>query len=541
MEAILILLSVIVALLLVPAALLLWLYLHDKAQTEHSVLRNYPVLGKLRYLIEKMGPELRQYLFNNDREGKPFNRREFEFVNKAGKYADRMLGFGAERDYEQGGYYLANAMFPVQDEDLKRERERQRPVDTYLYTIDKSELFSRKEHRHPAQLDPAYLQESEWVVLGAGTARQPFRVKGLIGQSAMSYGSLGSRAITALSRGLARAGGTWMNTGEGSVSPYHLEGGADLIMQISSGLFGVRTEDGAFAMDQFRQQAQRPQIKAFELKLGQGAKTRGGHVDGKKITAEIAAIRNIPQGQDVDSPNRFPDIATPEALLRFVHELREEGGKPVGIKIVVGSELDADRLVAAMQETDIVPDFVTVDGSEGGTGASYYELAYSVGLPAFAAVPLVDDLLRRYGLRARTKLIASGKLITPDKIAMALALGADLVNIARGFMISVGCIMSQVCHTNTCPVGVATTDPKLERALTVEEKEYRVANYLITLREGLFELAAVAGLDSPTQFTRAHLVYDDAFTRRTRLQAGGAGATVEPGGAAATKGSGVGD
>lgn len=495
----------------VPLGLAIWVYIHDEKQNEHSVLLNYPLLGKFRYIIEKMGPELRQYLFNNDREGRPFHRKEFEFVNKAGKYNTRMMGYGAERDFSEDGWYLVNDMFPVKEEELRVDQGD--PIDTKLYEIDKEKLFTRKEHHVEAELDPVYLKDEDCIVLGEHTVDQPFRLKGLIGQSAMSFGSLGDHAITALSKGLGRAGGTWMNTGEGSVSPYHLKGDVDIIMQISPGLFGVRTKDGEFSWEDFRHHASTDKIKAFELKLGQGAKTRGGHVDGDKITEEIAEIRKVEPGEDINSPNRFPGIDSPHELLHFVDELRAVGGKPVGIKIVVGNEHQVEQLISAMVEEDIVPDFITIDGGEGGTGASYYELAYSVGLPAFAAIPMVDDSLKNHGLRNRTKVIASGKLLTPDRIAMALALGADLINIARGFMISIGCIMSQVCHKNTCPVGVATTDDELQQALVVEEKKYRVTNYLITLREGLFDLAAVAGLDSPTKFNREHIVYQSDFRR----------------------------
>ncbi len=501
---------------LVPIAMIIRLYIHDSNQKEHAVLQNYPILGKFRYILEKMGPELRQYLFNNDREGKPFNRKEFEFVYKAGKYNSRMMGYGAERNFEKDGWYLVNDMFPMKKEEMKIVQEPK--IKTYEYTIDKENLFKRDEHRIEQQLDPAYLHEDDYVVLGASTAKQPFRLKGLIGQSGMSFGSLGDHAITALSEGLGMAGGTWMNTGEGSVSPYHLKGNVDLIMQISPGLFGVRTEDGDFSWEEFKKHSNMDQVKAFELKLGQGAKTRGGHVDGSKVTEEIAEIRKVKAGEAINSPNRFPGIASPQALLQFLQNLRETGGKPVGLKIVVGSEAQVEKLIAAIAETNIVPDFITVDGGEGGTGASYYELAYSVGLPAFAAIPLVDDYLKKYGIRSETKIIASGKLLTPDKIAMALSLGADLINIARGFMLSVGCIMSQVCHKNTCPVGVATTDPELQQGLVIEEKKYRTCNYLVTLRQGLFDLAAVAGLDSPTKFTREHITYHTSFRKYEQMR-----------------------
>lgn len=499
--------SLIAVLILIPLLVLLRIYLFDVKQDEHSILRNYPLLGKMRYIIEKMGPELRQYLFNNNNEGKPFHRREFEFVYKAGKYNDRMIGYGSERDFHESGLYVVNNMFPKLRDEIKVDQ--QPKVKTKLYKIDNEKLFSRKEHREEGELDPFYLTDDEAIVLGENTARHPFKIKGLIGQSAMSFGSLGDHAITALSEGLGMAGGTWMNTGEGSVSPYHLKGDVDIIMQISPGLFGVRTKDGEFSWEEFKKKSDNNQIKAFELKVAQGAKQRGGHVDGKKITKEIAEIRKVEQGKDVNSPNRFDGINNGKEFLEFLEQLRDVGGKPVGMKIVVGNQEQVENLMKAMKETDIIPDFITVDGGNGGTGASYYELADSVGLPTFAALPMVDELLKKYDLRERTHIIASGQLLTPDKIVMALALGADMINIARGFMLSVGCIMAEVCHTNNCPTGVATTDPKLQQALSIEEKKYRVCNYLLALREGVFEMAAVAGIDSPTKFTREHVVLKD--------------------------------
>ncbi|UOQ45282.1 FMN-binding glutamate synthase family protein [Halobacillus salinarum] len=501
----------LILVIVVPLILVLRLYFHDKQQREHSVLRNFPVLGKARYILEKMGPELRQYLFNNDNEGKPFTRREFVFVNVAGKYNSRMIGYGSERDFEKDGYYVSNSMFPTHREELKILQEPK--VKTKLYQVDEDKLFARKEHREDAEIDPYLLTEENRITLGKDTVRHPFTVSGLIGQSAMSFGSLGDHAITALSKGLGMAGGTWMNTGEGSLSPYHLKGGVDVIMQIGPGLFGVRTKDGEFSWEEFKQKSEIEQVKAFELKLGQGAKTRGGHVDGKKVTEEIAEIRDVEPYQDIDSPNRFRQFDSVKEMLTFIQELREVGGKPVGIKIVVGNEEEVENMIRVMSEEQLVPDFITVDGGNGGTGASYFELASGVGLPTFAALPLVHDLLCKYDLRERTHIIASGQLITPDKIAMALALGADMVNIARGFMMTVGCIMAEVCHTNNCPVGVATTDPDLQKALDIEEKKYRTCNYVVSLREGLFNMAAAAGIDSPTKFERKHIRYKEALSK----------------------------
>lgn len=508
------LIAIIAVVVIVPLLLLIWVFWEDEKQTQHSILRNFPILGRVRYFLEKAGPELRQYLFNNNTEGKPFNRLQMEYVYKAAKYKKRMIGYGSERDFENDGYYIVNDMFPKQREEMRIDQTPK--IKTRLYKIENEKLFSRKEAMGDAEIDPYYLPDEDAVVLGKHTVRKPFVIKGLIGQSAMSYGALGDRAITALSLGLGMAGGTWMNTGEGSVSPYHLKGNVDLIMQISSGLYGVRTKSGEFSWEAFKEKSEIEQIKAFELKLAQGAKQRGGHVEAEKVTEEIAEIRNLEPHKTINSPNRFKEFSNAKEMLQFLDKMRDVGGKPVGTKIVIGNREQAEKYIQTMKETDIVPDFITIDGGEGGSGATYYELAASVGLPAFSALPMLDDLLREYGLRDRTHIIASGKLLTPDKIAMALALGADLVNIARGFMMSVGCIMAEVCHTNRCPTGVTTTDPHYQKALIVDEKKYRVCNYVIALREGLFEMAEVAGIDSPTKFSREHIVYNRAFREVAR-------------------------
>lgn len=495
----------LVLIILVPTVMFIWLYIVDARQKEHSVLRNYPVVGKVRYLLENIGPELRQYLFANNREGKPFSRHQYINVVKAGKYKSRIHSFGSERDFELPGFYIANKMFPLLHEELRIDQEPK--IDTMLYKIDHEGIFRRKEHRHEATIEPYLLADEDAIVIGADTCKYPFVAKGHIGQSAMSYGSLGKNAITALSKGLAMAQGSWMNTGEGGVSPHHFAGGVDLIMQIGPGLFGVRTKDGQFSEEEFMKKAAREEIKAFEVKLAQGAKTRGGHIEASKVTEEIAAIRNVEPWTSLDSPNRFKEFNSIEGLMEFVEKLRDLGGKPVGVKIVIGSKEEAVEFVRTLADLDKVPDFISIDGAEGGTGATYQELSDAVGLPLFAALPLLDQLLIEYGLRDRTKIIASGKLVTPDMIAYALALGADLVNTARGMMISVGCIMAGVCHNNTCPVGVATTNPDREKALVVEEKMFRVANYIVSLREGLFNIAAAAGVSSPSELSAEHIVY----------------------------------
>lgn len=488
-----------------------YFYRKDDTQKQHSILRNFPLIGRIRYMTEQIGPELRQYLFENNNEGTPFSRKEFEDVVKAGKYKERLIGFGSERDFNEAGYYIRNSMFPNLREELRIDNSQK--INTKVYEVDEEGLLTRKEKREDRQIEPYFLRDEDAVIIGGDTCRNPFKLKGLVGQSAMSYGALGENAISALSRGLGLAGGTWMNTGEGGLSKYHLSGNPDIMMQIGPGLFGVRTPGGEFSWEEFKKKSEIEQVKAFEIKLAQGAKIRGGHIEGQKVTEEIAQIRLVEPGQTINSPNRFYEFKNFNELFEFVERMRDVGGKPIGIKIVVG-DLDAlEEMTKTMRDTGKGPDFITVDGGEGGTGATYQELADAVGLPIMSALPLVDEMLKKYGVRNRVKLIASGKLTSPDKVAVALAMGADLVNIARGFMISVGCIMAEICHTNHCPAGVATTDSKLQEGLVIEEKQYRVANYVISLREGLFNLAAAAGIDTPTKFERKHIVHKDEWGR----------------------------
>ncbi|MBE7320919.1 FMN-binding glutamate synthase family protein [Staphylococcus capitis] len=480
---------------------LIWLF-KDKGQDQHSVLRNFPVLGRIRYISEKIGPELRQYFFADDNEGKPFSRNDYKHIVLAGKYNSRMTSYGTQREYKDG-FYIHNTMFPLQASELHVDNSDL--ISTFLYQIENERLFSRDEHRKRSQIDPFFLSDEHAVVLGP-ELKHPYKVKRLVGQSGMSYGALGRNAITALSKGLSKAG-TWMNTGEGGLSDYHLKGDGDIIFQIGPGLFGVRDKEGHFNKDMFLQLADRENIRAFELKLAQGAKTRGGHMEGNKVTEEIAKIRNVKPHETINSPNRFDFIKNPEDLLKFVDQIKNLGQKPVGFKIVVSKVDEIEKLVKTMVQLDTYPSFITVDGGEGGTGATFQELEDGVGLPLLTALPIVSGMLEKYGVRDTIKIFASGKLITPDKIAIALGLGADLVNIARGMMISVGCIMSQQCHLNTCPVGVATTDPKKEKALIVDEKQYRVTNYVTSLHEGLFNIAAAVGVNSPTEITSEHIIY----------------------------------
>src|SRR5699024_5885044 len=304
-----------------PLAYLAYIYQKDNRQNQHAILRNFPLLGRARYISEHVGPELRQYLFSEDDEGEPFSRLEFQSVVKAGKYNQRLVGFGSDKDFEEEGYFIRNSMFPKLLTEMRVDNMNK--ANTYKYVIDNDGLFSRKEHREEDQADPHYLLDEDAIILGEDTCREPFRLKGQVGMSGMSYGALGDRAITALSRGLAVAGGTWMNTGEGGISDHHLAGDADLMMQIGPGLFGVRTPAGEFSWEAFKEKAAIDQVKAFEVKLAQGAKTRGGHLEGKKVTEEIARIRLIEPGKTVNSPNRFVEYDTFPKLFDFIEELRE--------------------------------------------------------------------------------------------------------------------------------------------------------------------------------------------------------------------------
>ncbi|SIT88886.1 glutamate synthase (ferredoxin) [Edaphobacillus lindanitolerans] len=489
-----------------PVVTVVWLFFYDRGQKQHSILRNFPILGRVRYFLERTGPEFRQYLFSDDNAGKPFSREEYLAMVLPGKYKSNLIGFGSKRDFEEPGYYIKNAMFTKQNEEMRVDNSEL--VNTRHYVIDDEGLFTRKEHTEEIPALPWLLPEDEAVVIGPD-CEHPFRARSLLGQSGMSYGALGKNAITALSKGIGMAKGAWMNTGEGGLSDHHLAGGPEIIAQIGSGLFGFRTEDGEFSIEKVREKAALPNVRAFELKLAQGAKMRGGHVEGAKVTEEIAQIRTVQPYTTINSPNRFNQFSDYPSMFDFISQIREAGGKPVGIKVVIGSKSEADELASWMEKTGKGPDFITVDGSEGGSGATYRDMADSLGLPIKTALTILDDSLREHGVRDRVKIIASGKITTPDKAAVALALGADLVQVARGFMISVGCIMALRCHTNECPAGVATTDESLQKALVVDEKKYRVTNYILTMREGLFRIAAAAGLDSPTQFNRSHLVYMD--------------------------------
>jgi len=508
--------SVLLMMFMGPPLFGLLLYIKNRRQTQHSLLRGkYWFVGVLRYLIEKIGPEMRFYITDEDNDGRPISRIKFTTIVKAGKYLRTLISFGSKRDFAAAGLFLKNSMFPSLNSELELDNSIILP--TKKYHIKHEGLFWRDEEVRDENVRPWFLTDFNAQVVGPDR-KHPWKIKGLIGMSGMSYGALGSHAITALSKGIGMAGGAWMNTGEGGLSDYHLTGECDLIFQIGPGLFGVRDREGNLDWDLLRRKAEIRQVRAIELKMGQGAKIRGGHVEGIKVTPEIAAIRGVEPWKNIDSPNRFPMFDDMTGLLAFIAQTQETTGLPVGIKMVVGDNDALDDLCAAMNRTGGGPDFISVDGGEGGTGATYKEMADSLGLPIYCAIVIADNALRKAGLRHKVKLIASGRLHLPDEQAVALGLGADMVAVARAFMITVGCIMTEKCHSNECPVGVATTNQKLQRVLAIDEKKYRAMNYLITCRAALFSLSAAAGLTSPTQFTRRHVVFKDDHNRAINVE-----------------------
>ncbi|QCJ44969.1 FMN-binding glutamate synthase family protein [Bacillus sp. S3] len=496
-----------------PLCFFLWLRNLAK-KPQHSIIRAYPYFGWIRYVLEMMGPKLRQYWFDDDNGARPFSRSDYLGIVFSAKYRTDLISFGSKRDFEQPGYYIANSLFPLLAEELKVEN--QEKVHAAKYKIDHEGLFTRREQLVEDQISRWLFPEEDSIVVGP-ERKEPWRLKGPFGASATSYGSVGENFILATGSGCQMAGGSWLNTGEGGIAPEHLHSGADVVAQIGPGLFGFRDHEGNFSLEEFRQKAGQPAIKAFELKFGQGAKIQGGHLEGAKVTAKVASIRKVKEGQTIISPNRFSFLRNADDTLMFIKRLQDVGGKPVGIKIVVGGQSQLDDLFTAIRRLQIYPDFITVDGSEGGSGATYKAMADTMGLPLYPALIAAVDKAHEYGVRSKIRIFASGKLISADKIAIALALGADAVNSARGFMIAGGCIMALQCHTGKCPAGVTTTDPKHQEALVPEEKKWRVMNYIINVRQGLFALAAACGLDSPRKFTRDHIVFKTADGQMKRL------------------------
>lgn len=440
--------------------------IHDLRQTRHAVLRNYPVAAHLRFLLEAIRPEMRQYFFEGDKDGAPFPRDKRAIVYQRAKRDLDKRPFGTQFDVYQAQYeWLHHSIAP-------------RP------TLDNTAMR----------------------ILIGGTAAQPYSAS-LLNISAMSYGSLSANAIRSLNKG-ARAGGFFHDTGEGGVSPYHREYGGDLVWELGSGYFGARAADGSFDAAKFADAAADPQIKMVELKLSQGAKPgHGGVLPAAKVTAEIAHIRGVPMGQDCNSPASHSCFSTPTGLLEFIARMRElSGGKPAGFKLCIGHPWEFMAICKAMLATGITPDFIVVDGKEGGTGAAPLEFMDHVGMPLRDGLSLVHNALVGIGLRDRVRIGASGKITSAFDMARVLALGADWCNAARGFMFAVGCIQAQSCHTGQCPTGVATQDPLRQRAIVVPDKAERVASFHRNTLHALAELVAAAGLSHPGELKPHHFL-----------------------------------
>ncbi|HEX4985651.1 MAG TPA: FMN-binding glutamate synthase family protein [Burkholderiales bacterium] len=442
-------------------------FVQDITQKKHTVLRNYPVIGRLRYFFEKQGEYFRQYFFAGDRDEMPFNRATRGWVYRLAKDEGGIIGFGSTNDLrEPGSIIFVNAPFPVLEED-----------------------------RLPTPP----------LVIGAGYCRLPFEARSIVNISGMSFGAISQPAVQALSRG-AHEAGCWLDTGEGGLAPHHLHADADIIMQVGTAHYGIRNPDGTFSAQRAKQIGE--VVKAFEIKLSQGAKPgKGGVLPAAKVTPEIAQIRGIPAGQDSISPNRHQDIANVDDLLDKVCMIRDLTGRPVGVKTAIGGwEFINDLCNAVLRRgLHVAPDFIVIDGGEGGSGAAPQALADHMSLPIAEGLPRVVDALIESGLRQRIRVVAAGKLVTSAKAAWALCAGADFVNTARGFMFALGCIQALRCHTNTCPTGVTTHNKRLQRGLVVEEKFRRVANYVANMNKEIDMIAHSCGCRHARELRREHV------------------------------------
>ncbi|WP_202840801.1 FMN-binding glutamate synthase family protein [Luteimonas saliphila] len=437
----------------------------DLLQRRSTLRRNYPLLAHFRYGLESIRPEIRQYFIEDNLAEVPFSREKRALVYQRAKNERDTVPFGSEHD----------------------------PYSVHYEWINHS-------------LVPVHVDSHDFRVLVGGNGSAPYDAS-VFNISAMSFGSLSANAIRALNAG-ARRGGFYHDTGEGSISTYHREHGGDLVWEIGSGYFGCRDEAGRFSEERFVVNARDPQVRMIELKLSQGAKPgHGGMLPAAKVTAEIAAARGVPQGVDCVSPAAHPAFSTPVGLLEFIARLRElSGGKPTGFKLAIGHPWEWFSVAKAMQETGVLPDFIVVDGAEGGTGASPSEFINHVGLPMHEALMLVHNTLVGLGLRDRVRLAGAGRIASAFDIARTIAMGADWCNAGRGFMFALGCIQSRTCHSDHCPTGVATQDPRRWRTLDVEDKAARVANFHGNTLRALRDLIGAAGLEHPSQLGPEHIL-----------------------------------
>ena len=439
----------------------------DLLQTTQAIRRNYPVIGNLRYLMEKIRPEIMQYFVETDTEGAPINRMFRSLIYQRSKKTNDTTPFGTQMDVYRVGYEWMNHS---------------------LYAVD-----HKKVNSHPR------------IIVGGSDCKKPYS-SSLLNISAMSFGSLSKHAILALNLG-AKQGGFAHNTGEGGISPYHLEPNGDLIWQIGTGYFGCRTPEGNFCPKTFAEKASNKAVKMIEIKLSQGAKPgHGGILPASKNTKEIAAIRNVEPHTDVNSPPSHKSFSSAKGLMDFIQLLRDKSkGKPIGFKLCIGNKTEFVDLCKAMVSTGIKPDFITIDGGEGGTGAAPVEFSNSIGMPLRDGLAFAYNTMIELNLKKDIKLVASGKIFTGFHIARVLALGADMVNSARAMMLAIGCIQARECNTNTCPVGIATQNKSLMKGLNVNDKAIRVGNFHNTTLESLSELIASAGLRNSNELNRTHI------------------------------------
>jgi len=429
-------------------------FYYRHVQKRHALLANFGFMAQARYVLESLGPELRQYLFSTDTEEKPFSRVERSEVYQKSKAVDSSSAFGSQLLFDGSEYKLRHSLYPM-------DHDKVAPF----------ELVFGEERG----IENTYVMKKPVIV------------------SAMSYGALGENAVRALARGSKKAG-IAMNTGEGGNPKYHLMEGCDLVFQMGTAKFGVRNDDSSLNEDKLRSLAQKSSIKMIEIKFSQGAKPgKGGLLPKEKITKEISELRGVPMGKDVVSPAHHVECTDADSTVKFIKRIQDISDLPVGIKMCFGRQDEFEELIQAMKRLDIYPDYISIDGAEGGTGAAPKSFMDDIGVPLFQALPLVHQILKTYSVRDKMKLLAAGKLVSPGKQFMALSMGADACYTARGFMLALGCIQALRCNTNTCPVGITTHSKNLQKGLDIESKSERVKNYVLQLEHDYHELIAAMG------------------------------------------------
>jgi len=450
--------------ILTPLSLLNIYFKH--IQKKHTLLKNFGLLAIARYMLESIGPEMRQYFFMNDTEERPFNRIERADVYRKAKDIDSTEAFGSQLEFNHHEMKLKHSFFPIAKKN----------IESFSLTFGEERM-----------------------------CKNPYTIIKPIMISAMSFGSLGSKAITSLSRG-AYLSNIPLNTGEGGLSKYHIKGGADIIFQMGTAKFGVRNNDNTLNEEKLKRVANHPKVKMIEIKLSQGAKPgKGGILPKEKITKEIAKIRGVPLGQDVISPERHVECDSPENTIKFIQRIQDVSQLPVGIKFCLGDEKEFLNLIKEMKKQNVYPDYMALDGAEGATGAAPKSFMDNVGIPLLPALDSIQKILIKEKVRDKLKIISSGKLINPGKQLTAMAHGADVIYTARGFMLALGCIQALQCNRGSCPTGITTHNPILQRGLIVEEKANRIANYMKNMEKEFKELLAAMGCKSVKELKKSHI------------------------------------